>query len=160
MKNARAGPNRRNQPRSRNIAVPASAMPSTIRHHKQTWMRRFRRAATVLNLALVVSIAARSFSMCLEDGTNAARAMACCKAHDNCPDSEMARDCCKHERARDAVTQTSAVKSDAGATVPVPSTVVLPVEVVSPATSVIAQVSAPLAAESPPIFVVQHTFRI
>ena len=121
-------------------------------------MRRFRRVATVLNLVVVASIAAGSFSMCLEDGTNAARAMACCKAHDNCPDSEMARDCCRHERARDAITQTAAVKSDAAATVP--AAVDLPGAVVCWAAYVVAPISAPLAAESPPIFVVQHTFRI
>ena len=123
-------------------------------------MRRFRRFARVLNLVVVASIGAGSFSMCLEDGTNAARAMACCKAHDNCPDSEMARECCKHERARDVVTQTAAVKADAGAAVAHPTAVVLPVAIAFTAPYVVAPITVPLAAESPPIFVVQHTFRI
>ena len=79
---------------------------------------------------IVASLAAGSFSLCLEDGTNAARAMACCKAHGNCPDSSVARDCCTHERAQDAITQAAAVRSDAAAPVPVPTAVVLPVAVV------------------------------
>ena len=123
-------------------------------------MRRFRRVATVLNLVIVARLAASSFSICLEDGTNAARAMACCKAHDNCPDSSMARECCKHERARDAVSQTGAVKSDSAPALPLPTALVLPVAFVSSTTSIVRPVTAPRPAESPPIFVVQHTFRI
>ena len=124
-------------------------------------MRRFRRVATVLNLVVVASIASGSFSMCLEDGTNAARAMACCKAHDNCPDSEMARECCKHERARDVVvTQMAAAKADVATVVAQPTAVVLPVAIALTAVNVVAPITVPLAAESPPIFLVQHTFRI
>ena len=123
-------------------------------------MKRLRRVATVLNLVVVTSIAAGSFSMCLEDGTNAARAMACCKAHNNCPDSSMARECCKHERAKDLIRQTAAIKSHTAAPVPGAIAVVLPVAVVCTAAYSAAPIAAPLAAESPPIFVVQHTFRI
>jgi hypothetical protein len=131
-----------------------------VGHHKHTGMRRFRRVATALHLVVVASIAAGSFSMCLEDGTNAARAMACCKAHDNCPDSEMARDCCKHQRARDSITQTAAVNADAAATVPQPTAVISPVAFVCCIAFAATRISAPVAAESPPIFIVQHTFRI
>lgn len=124
-------------------------------------MNRLRRVATALNLMVVASIGAGSFSMCLEDGTNAARAMACCKAHDNCKDTEMARECCKHERARDVVvTQTVAVKADAGAAVAHPTVVVLQLAIAFAAAHVVAPITTPPAAESPPIFVVQHTFRI
>jgi hypothetical protein len=123
-------------------------------------MRRFRRVATVLNLVVVATIAAGSFSMCLEDGTNAARAMACCKAHDSCPDSSMARECCKHERARDAITQAPAVK--AGAAVAVTPLIALasPSAIVSDVAYTFTPINTAVAAESPPIFVVQHTFRI
>lgn len=124
-------------------------------------MKRFRRVATVLNLLVVASIAAGSFSLCLEDGTNAARAMACCKAHGNCPDSSIARECCQQERARDSITQTAAVKSNAAAAAAVPTAVLLPpFAVVSSLSFAAAPIGAPVAAESPPIFVVQHAFRI
>jgi hypothetical protein len=123
-------------------------------------MRRFRRVTAALSLIVAASIAAGSFSLCLEDGSNTALAMACCKAHDNCDDSAMARECCKHERARDAVAQAAAAKLDAAASLPVPIPVILPVGVLTAAGSAVAPISAPLPAESPPIFVVQHTFRI
>jgi len=123
-------------------------------------MRRFRRVATLLNLVVVASIAAGSFSLCLEDGTNTARAMACCQAHDNCPDSSLARDCCKHERARDAITQAAAVNSDAAAAAPLPTAVVLPVALLREVAYTFTPINIPVAAESPPIFIVQHTFRI
>ena len=123
-------------------------------------MRPFRRVATVLNLVVVASIAAGTFSMCLEDGTNAARAMACCKAHENCDDTEMARQCCKHERAREAVTQTTAATSNDVAAMPHPTVLVVLMPFVVTTSFVVAPMSTPPAAESPPIFLVQHTFRI
>lgn len=123
-------------------------------------MKRLRRVAAVLNLVVAASIAAGSFSTCLEDGTNAARAMACCKAHENCPDSTMARECCKHERAKESSMQAAAVKADDAAAVAVPTAVVLPMAVFHAAAAVVVPIAAPLAAESPPIFVVQHAFRI
>src|SRR5687768_13032943 len=162
-----SSPHRRRETPCRRAAASSATLPlrsletaPVVGHHKDTGMKRFRRVATVLNLVVVASISAGSFSMCLEDGTNAARAMACCKAHDNCPDSSMARDCCKHERAKDAITQAAAVKSDAAAAIPVPTAVVLPVAVVCSAAYAGTPISTPVAAESPPIFVVQHTFRI
>lgn len=123
-------------------------------------MTRFRRAATVLNLVIVTSIATASFSTCLEDGTNAARAMACCKAHDNCPDAFRARDCCRHERAKDATTQTTAVKAGAAVAVPLPTAVALAVAIVRDEGNAVTPTGTPFAAESPPLFLVQHTFRI
>ena len=123
-------------------------------------MRQFRRVAPVLNLVVVASIAAGTFSMCLEDGTNAARAMACCKAHDACDDTEMARECCKHERAREAITQTAAATSIDAAALPHPTVLVVSMPFVMTTSFVVAPISTPPAAESPPIFIVQHTFRI
>jgi hypothetical protein len=43
-------------------------------------MRRFRWPAIVVNITLVLSVGAGSFSVCLEDGNDAARAMACCRS--------------------------------------------------------------------------------
>jgi hypothetical protein len=123
-------------------------------------MPRFRHAATVLKLVVVASIAAGSFSMCLEDGTNAARAMACCKAHDCCPDSSMASACCKHERAKDVIAQAAAVNANVAVAVPVLTAIAMPVAVLCDIAYAVTPISAPVPSESPPIFVVQHTFRI
>jgi hypothetical protein len=124
-------------------------------------MRRLRWPAIVVNVALVLSVSAGSFSMCLEDGSDAMRAMACCKAHDGCEDAMTARDCCRHERAKESVvTQSPAVKTLPAAVAPPP--------VIAFATAIglqwrsVARATAGIAAvaESPPLFLTHHSFRI
>jgi hypothetical protein len=124
-------------------------------------MRRLRWPAIVVNVALVLSVGAGSFSLCLEDGSDAARAMACCKAHDGCEDAVTARDCCRHERAKESVvTQSPAVKSVLAAVAP-PPVIALATAIGLPWTSVV-RATAGIAAvgESPPLFLTHHSFRI
>jgi hypothetical protein len=122
-------------------------------------IRTARHLTGALSLLIVASLAAGSFSTCLEDGTNAARAMACCKAHDGCADAFTARDCCKHERASDASAQMSAVSADA-VVAPLATTSSPQPVATLPLTAPPPPRRSPIAAESPPLFLVQHTFRV